>query len=80
MKWPIVKVTAAATPEINNCLEADHSQDRPVKWASAEPTPKALTAPRMTDHHIATAPWAISQGRSGMNAPMANITNDDPAA
>ena len=74
------KVTPAAIPEISSCREADHSHDRPVKWASPAPTVKAPMAPRTSDHSVAAVPDVISQGSSGMKAPTAKATNDDAAA
>ena len=67
-------------PEISSWREADHSHERPVKWASPAPTVKAPIAPSTTDHRVAAVPEVNSHGSSGMNAPTAKATNDAAAA
>ena len=68
-------------PEISSWREADHSHDRPVKWARPAPTTKAPTAPRTTDHSVAVGPDGEQprQQRDERTDGEAS-TNDDTAA
>ena len=48
--------------------------------ATVQPTASTETAPSTIDSSAAIVPLVKNQGKSGMTAPIENITNDDPAA
>ncbi len=70
-------MTPAATPEMRSWRKADHTHERPVKWASPAPTTRAPTAPRITVHSTAVVPEVTNQGNRGTKAPRAKVTKDD---
>ena len=58
-------MTPAATAEMRSWRAADHTHERPVKWASPAPITTAPTAPRITDHTVALVPELTNQGMQG---------------